>query len=74
MHKSNLQAHKYDIKQLRSLRDTTEMLRLRRRELMFRLHRDGMSQEKIAQIYGCKQPFVAQEIAAYKAHDVMVAA
>jgi len=51
-----------------------EELRQKRSELMYRFYVSGMSQQRIAEIYGCSRQFVQQEISKYVMEDQTVTA
>lgn len=64
MNKQTLQLNKDEIR-LATIKEQIDMLRMNRRELMYRLNNSGMSHVKIAAIYGCTRQYVQQEIETY---------
>lgn len=60
-------------RQLSGLKEEQESIRLRRRELMFRLKQAGFTLERIGGIYGCSKQFVVREIGQYEPQNEPVA-
>lgn len=65
MNKMTTTVTKQDESALREWKQQDEELRKKRAELMYRLNVAGFSQRRIAEIYGCRQQFVQQEISKY---------